>query len=662
MSYLRPPDHDVAAFTDSSYVTGRVYGQHPNNDLKQPLLPHNVQLQPYHEQTQLPKVGQTRCYWTLLNSSLHFLALDPVLTYHLQEQAPLLLEKCLLDFVHPEEQASARHDLGGVLQERTLHGTVTRVRFCRLSRVRRLLGWQPSSSAPLYPPSFPAERIAIDGNYMAVDIVINWAAEGIVLCFIHAVVDLLPREDNDETLKTGWSNWCGTTGFGQEQAHALYQHFTNTVTQTHFSQPSADTSIRVFQILRNDPDRFLILSWPPDPASACRDRPSAHELARLALQVQIGAGVYGQGHSNAKTSCTRRYKSVQSIPLFVSDDCKSAQIESIFIPHGSIVFACHKIDVIRSPATNGWQSSFHHNQQLDSHDTLGSYPTSQQSQPHRPEFFTDNGSSYMSYLPTHSGEASAEYAEQWVAGQTQTHYQQHWLAPECPSPSSSSGINSRPGSGSTNEQTYEHGWSAPSPVYHDSPEGHGPTDERRAESPTHYSAAPDATSFEPPENPSPTTNYLRADAPPPQVAAAHSTVATLSSGTSVGGESGSCGRDSPISTTSESLTPSTGPHRRGRHSSHGTTGNSREHYTSSGRNAGNPPTGVTRCTSCKISQSPEWRKGPSGKKDLCNACGLRYARSRAKREGVAPRRRKEKSALTPMPTTGSTSAVEVGES
>lgn len=39
----------------------------------------------------------------------------------------------------------------------------------------------------------------------------------------------------------------------------------------------------------------------------------------------------------------------------------------------------------------------------------------------------------------------------------------------------------------------------------------------------------------------------------------------------------------------------------------------------SGR-SGNRPVGVPRCTSCKVTSSPEWRKGPSGKKELCNAC------------------------------------------
>ena len=45
----------------------------------------------------------------------------------------------------------------------------------------------------------------------------------------------------------------------------------------------------------------------------------------------------------------------------------------------------------------------------------------------------------------------------------------------------------------------------------------------------------------------------------------------------------------------------------------------RDQYGNGGRTAGNPPVGITRCASCKVTHSPEWRKGPSGKKDLCNA-------------------------------------------
>ncbi|KAL1969564.1 hypothetical protein VTN77DRAFT_9002 [Rasamsonia byssochlamydoides] len=39
------------------------------------------------------------------------------------------------------------------------------------------------------------------------------------------------------------------------------------------------------------------------------------------------------------------------------------------------------------------------------------------------------------------------------------------------------------------------------------------------------------------------------------------------------------------------------------------------------------------CTDCGTLASPEWRKGPSGPKTLCNACGLRWAKKEKKRQG-----------------------------
>lgn len=61
----------------------------------------------------------------MLSAQLSFIYLDPVLTNHLGPQAELLVGRSLLEYVHPDEQASAKQDLGGVLQSRTLHGSVT---------------------------------------------------------------------------------------------------------------------------------------------------------------------------------------------------------------------------------------------------------------------------------------------------------------------------------------------------------------------------------------------------------------------------------------------------------------------------------------------------------------------------------------------------------
>jgi len=38
-----------------------------------------------------------------------------------------------------------------------------------------------------------------------------------------------------------------------------------------------------------------------------------------------------------------------------------------------------------------------------------------------------------------------------------------------------------------------------------------------------------------------------------------------------------------------------------------------------GRGPGTRPVGLSDCSSCGATSSPEWRKGPSGKKELCNA-------------------------------------------
>ncbi|KAK3984940.1 putative white collar 1 protein [Cladorrhinum sp. PSN332] len=43
---------------------------------------------------------------------------------------------------------------------------------------------------------------------------------------------------------------------------------------------------------------------------------------------------------------------------------------------------------------------------------------------------------------------------------------------------------------------------------------------------------------------------------------------------------------------------------------------------------------VRDCANCHTRNTPEWRRGPSGQRDLCNSCGLRYAKQTGK---VSPR-------------------------
>lgn len=191
------------------------------------------------------------------------------------------------------------------------------VRFLRLSKVRRNLGYSGAS------PSWPdAQKIAVDDNYLAVDIVINWAAEGLVLCFIHASVDLNPQIDNDESHKSLWSNWCGTPFMSSEQIQLLFRRLLMCV--PHSSSPSGPAP-RIFQILANHPQRQLLLSWPPDQGDGFTGR----QLARLVENAEMDSGPHKD--NNAKTSCTRRYRATQLMSPTLGE------VESIFIPHGNLL-------------------------------------------------------------------------------------------------------------------------------------------------------------------------------------------------------------------------------------------------------------------------------------------------------------------------------------
>ncbi|KAK4194476.1 putative white collar 1 protein [Triangularia verruculosa] len=47
---------------------------------------------------------------------------------------------------------------------------------------------------------------------------------------------------------------------------------------------------------------------------------------------------------------------------------------------------------------------------------------------------------------------------------------------------------------------------------------------------------------------------------------------------------------------------------------------------------------IRDCANCHTRNTPEWRRGPSGQRDLCNSCGLRWAKQRGAQTGrVSPR-------------------------
>ncbi|KAG6844124.1 hypothetical protein H0H87_009611 [Tephrocybe sp. NHM501043] len=488
-----------------------------------------------------PKVGQTRCYWALLSADLDFIYLDPVLQAHLAEQALLLKARSLLSFVHPDEQASAKIDLGGVLESRTLHGSVTRVRFSRLSRVRRLLG----HDGPAHPWQ-DADKIALDDNYMAVDIVINWAADGLVLCFIHAIVDLSPT-DNDELNKTGWTNWCGTPRIENHQIQMCYNYLIAAVPPT----PPSPSHARVFQILDNRDSRPLLLSWPPDQGQGTH-RPNARDFAALVENAQIGtSGQDGpSGNDSAKTSCTRRYKALQTMP-----SVPGSQVESIFIPHG-------------------YYDTPYPLPPLSSSAAYTSYP----------------------YAPQRWNPADYPQSQQQTQQQQQQpQAQQNQWGSGSPSPAHS--VSSLPPAVSNLRAG-----SYPPSQFPGGPQGSPFIDTFRAGSASPYLTAS-------PSHPTSTLPPLNQQQGPPSLS-------QQQNNPNQGTTSYSPTPDFPT------LGPSFLDNDAASAGAVGVPSARRRASAENGgrvREGGNRPNGVLKCSSCKATTSPEWRKGPSGRKELCNA-------------------------------------------
>ncbi|GAW10014.1 gata transcription [Lentinula edodes] len=499
----------------------------------------------------LPEIAQQRCYWALLSAHLVFLYLDPIMQVDL---GGTVVGRSLLEFVHPDEQSTARLDLSQVLESKTVHGSITHVRFSRPSRIRRELRKDDFRYS---------DKVYLDEDFIAVDLVINCAAEGLVLCFIHATPDIDPVSDNDERVKSSWSNWCSTPYISEEQLRHLSHNLLI---------PS-------------------LFTWPPP-----QEGSSEKDFTDLAKSVEFRQS--GSSISQAKTNCTRRFKALQE--LHGTD-----VVESVFIPHGSVIFACHKV----STSPSSLSSSAH-------------------SQPINPTIPILNSPNYTTAFMGYNGPSSTSYSLPPPPPHQQPFYDSQYSLPPLtssttlPPPTSTySYASGQPTLPASSQYSYAH-WA--------NPDSHSSVQSLRSGYWSHGSA-----SYE---------NGSSVSAPLP-MSGGHQSHGNY--GRPFSPYDGLNGNTpSPTSATSSTadlvppsrrrISPSLSPEHRG---SNGATGGPQ-------RTHGNRPTGLIKCSSCKTTSSPEWRKGPSGKKELCNACGLRYARSRAKKEGHvvsnSGRKRKDK--------------------
>lgn len=182
-------------------------------------------------------IGSIRCYWTVLDDDLRFVYIDPLLREHMRSDADKLVGSSIYDFIHPDERESAKVDLdksaynhpsqpasrameakgsGASSQGSSAaaspagaspaprrkweYGGVTRCRFARVSKARKLLG---TEDAPLVDPEVGSVRVpsdvhvaaanaskapkyTVNDEYMSMKMVMSSIGVNLVLCFFHA--------------------------------------------------------------------------------------------------------------------------------------------------------------------------------------------------------------------------------------------------------------------------------------------------------------------------------------------------------------------------------------------------------------------------------------------------------------------------------------------
>ncbi|WVQ95069.1 hypothetical protein IAU59_002161 [Kwoniella sp. CBS 9459] len=624
----------------------------------------------------IPRVGSVRCYWALVapryipisgpsttisadgpstssasapaaengpgpntKLSLEFVHPDPILGYHLGKEKLSMMGRGVIEFIHPHEREQARRDLSSAIASDDLQGSVTRVRFARLSRIRTILG------CPAEENDFPvdAEKFAEDDEYLILDLVLNWVANGLLLAFFHAIKDKDPVANNDPRRNLeGWSNWCGTREMSDDNIEALHHNITTVIPpppltryppmrvfQLHYAAPSVDP---------NQPPQppRLIFSWPPPRPAGVRPQMdglyNAQEFAELMKGVDMDPSQLNAGPDELRTNCTTRYGAQHSI----TTEGVYRHVTSVFIPYGSLTFACFQTSRMYDlPSASSSSSSTAASPGIRSDWTSTSSPVPASALP------PTSATSLGTHQPTPSPQSTHTYPSSgWPLTHTEPRRADHeWestLSPsyavhgdgrdlKYPPPSGSASSSTTPYPDHSNHSSHLHLHSPHShPHSHVHPHSHH---HHHVHSHTHAHTHSHAHGHH--------DDPLHPQAQPMSVGMS----AQLSDGMSNGHSYSIDGNSNNGHMSHE------GSHMIGgmnMHHNSGSSGGGGGGGGASSRPLVRPPGNVECCVMCGIRESPEWRRNESGIKDLCNACGLRLARQVAKREGrQKPRKKKD---------------------
>ncbi|KAI7866546.1 hypothetical protein BDF14DRAFT_1812644 [Spinellus fusiger] len=540
------------------------------------------------------KTPTITCFWSLI--SLHQLefiyvprSVGDVEVAYGKLIKDLLLHRSILEFMHQDEVDQARNDLSGFTCMKTLAGSVTRCRIRPLETIARF-SYQyetgSESKSSLNSQFNTTQKLNIDQGedteWDVVDIVMYTISEDVILTFFH-------RSEHNNSI-------CGEISFDvqdiQKAVKMLNSYTEKNLHESSLQEQSWKDPVRIFQI-HDSVNNQLIASWPslsdvhresafsrhPRHPNATYAEHNTYvpqlinkvtELTRIATSRNM-SGISGDHRQGVdEIACTHHFHSSSMVHL---DSHGMLRFERIIIPYGLIVFGSYDITRIQRVSTNDIGNYYHY---------MHCNPST---------LFDDSGNTHG---PSRSPKPDL----------MNTHPSAYKTIHQPPMDISSPTVNTMniPQILSINNV----------PTAETTAPNFATT---TATTPTTAAGAGGAADF--PDNsstsPTPTLAYLKLHS------LSHSGRYPFTS------DSSAPTAPPPLAYPNALLSPETSPIPRA--SSSGSTLEQRRWlYVRPIYESQNARQAKKVCERCKTNSSPEWRRGPSGHKTLCNACGLRYSR------------------------------------
>ncbi|CAG8702950.1 8841_t:CDS:2, partial [Funneliformis caledonium] len=629
----------------------------------------------------------TTCFWCLLSlKDLSFVYLSSWLSKALGPEHDLMLGTSFFDYFHPEEQELARRDLTEFVKKKTLTCSVTRCQYNSIQAIKNKLQQSmiPSSKSfqqmTQYSPvsstmTSPTSVQTTNDEFIIMNVGMNVVSQDIVLACFHS------DEDNSRCV----SGICGETEFTEEEIDKLtslmHKHVANglskvqTPPSTPFSENSFngnndETPNRIFQIFdRKSLD--LIFTWPQpfsnfDSTDSTSDLYNKDDFSRLLQDVLMTnnnhAGINRNGSNDpdkktnkADAGSPNCLKLVSDKHIILLSSGTYRQVESVVISYGDIIFSYFQIlPPASSKVSLGVSSAFIKPKSKSapcSPATTINDSNCPVKRPRSPGSLSPLSSSCISSEIQHYVQnftyLQDDVPEFYLNHRTKKHRVAEPSSASIGSSDNDSKVHLVNGSPSPTHSPHKlsrllPSYQPPSPSYQlNSPPYQGNPSSYQGKNPSYQSK----TSSYQPILPSQQLRHIQPC--PPQITIAkdqkasqhpqqsyHPRILPATQPSSQQQQSYPSPTNRPAPFLTQNYPPVL-PRQQPSSQSSSAANQTRRfsqfspHQRRTSNNNKNT-SGVKKCESCHTSSSPEWRRGPTGHKTLCNACGLRYSRTIAR--------------------------------